>query len=86
MSTDIMTAERWHRVAARHMRLKAAMTAKAVALQADLQKAAATHDLKGLASVVARCNHNVRRLHQMDRVMARHARRYRVNVKIQNQH
>lgn len=81
-----MTAERWHRVATRHMKLKAALGARAAALQADLEKAAAANDLKGLASVVARCNHNVRRLHQMDRVMARHARRYRVNVKIQNQH
>jgi hypothetical protein len=86
MSTDVMSAERWHRVAARHMRLKALMTTKSTALQADLQKAAASQDLKELASVIARCNHNVRRLHQMDRVMARHARRYRVNAKIQHKH
>ena len=81
-----MTADRWHRVAARHVRLKAVIGAKAAALQADLVKATATNDLKGLVSVIARCNHNVRRLQQIDRVMARHARRYLINVKIQNQH
>jgi DNA-binding protein YbaB len=86
MSTDVMTADRWHRVAARHVKLKAAIGAKAAALQADLEKATATNDLSGLVSVIARCNHNVRRLQQIDRVMARHARRYLINVKIQNQH
>jgi hypothetical protein len=86
MSTDVMTADRWHRVAARHVRLKATIAAKAAALQADLEKTTATNDLSGLVSVVARCNHNARRLQQIDRVMARHARRYLINVKIQNQH
>lgn len=81
-----MTADRWHRVAARHVRLKAALGAKAAALQADLVKATATKDLKGLASIIARCNHNVRRLQQIDKAMARHARRYLINVRIQNQH
>ena len=76
MSTDVMTADRWHRVAARHVKLKAAMGAKATA----------TNDLSGLVSVIARCNHNARRLQQIDKVMARHARRYLINVKIQNQH
>jgi hypothetical protein len=86
MSTDVMTADRWHRVAARHVKLKAAIRAKAADLQADLEKATATNDLIGLVSVIARSNHNVRRLRQMDKVMARHARRYLINVKIQNQH
>ena len=81
-----MTADRWHRVAARHVKLKAAIGAKAAALQTDLEKATATNDLKGLVSVIARCNHNVRRLQQIDKVIARHARRYLINVKIQHQH
>ena len=81
-----MTADRWHRVAARHVRLKTALVAKAAALQADLKKATATNDLQGMVSVIARCNHNVKRLQQIDKVMARHSRRYRINVKIQNQH
>ena len=86
MSTDVMTADRWHRVAARHVKLKAAMGAKAAALQADLEKATATNNLTGLVSVIARCNHNARRLQQIDKGMARHSRRYLINVKIQNQH
>ena len=81
-----MTADRWHRVAARHVRLKATIAAKAAALRADLERATATNDLKGLVSVIARCNHNARRLHQIDKIMARHARRYLINVKIQHQH
>ena len=81
-----MTADRWHRVAARHVKLRTAIGAKTAALQADLEKATAANDLIGLVSVIARCNHNVRRKQQIDRVMARHARRYLINVKIQNQH
>jgi hypothetical protein len=86
MSTDVMTADRWHRVAARHVKLKTALSAKAAALQADLERAAAVNDLQGLVSVIARCNHNVKRLQQIDKVMARHMRRYRINVKIQKRH
>ncbi len=62
------------------------MGARAAAIQADLEKATATNDLKALVSVIARCNHNVRRLQQLDKAMARHARRYLINVKIQNHH
>jgi hypothetical protein len=42
-----LTADRWHRTAARHLKFKAAIRAKAAALQADLEKATATNDLSG---------------------------------------
>jgi DNA-binding protein YbaB len=86
MSTDVMTADRWHRVAARHVKLKTALGAKAAALQTDLEKAATANDLKGLVAVIARCNHNVKRLQQIEKVIARHMRRYLINVKIQKRH
>jgi hypothetical protein len=86
MSTDVMTADRWHRVAARHVRLKAFIGAKAAALQAELERATETNDLVKLVSVIARCNSNARRQQQLHRVMARHARRYLINVKNRNRH
>ena len=84
MSSDVMTADRWHRVATRHIKLKAAIASKAVGLQAALEKVTRSNDLEGLVSLIARCNRNVKRLQRMDKIMARHARRYLINVKIRN--
>ena len=81
-----MTADRWHRVAARHVRLKASIRTKAAALQSDLEKATGANDLKALVSVIARCNLIARRQQQIDKVIARHARRYVINVKNRSRH
>jgi hypothetical protein len=86
MSSDVMTADRWHRAATRHVRLKAAIRTKAAILQAALEEAAATNDLKSLVAVIARCNRNARRQQQIDKVIARHERRYLINVKNRNRH
>jgi hypothetical protein len=81
-----MTADRWHRGATRHIKLKASIETRAAALQSALEKATSANDLKALASVIARCNHIAKRKQQIHKVMARHARRYLINVKNQNRH